>query len=172
MAVSRRNFLVAGQTLLAAVALPMKFLGAATASSFGSREAANLASSTRESFLPLVNSSFAVHSGSSATAWLTLLSVEDMNPKAPVKASPMALAPKAASTTPATTDTFALHFHGTGEALQQGTYELEHASFGRFSLFVVPSGISTYVAIISHIQSSAPILAPERVNPKARRSAP
>jgi hypothetical protein len=170
MAVSRRTFLVAGQTLLAAAALPLKFFGAGTLES-DSANTAKLASWTKGTFQPLVSSSFAVHSGSRTTAWLTLLSVEDMNSKTPTKTAPMAFGLKTLSTQP-TVDTFALHFHGTGEALPQGTYELEHHSLGRFSLFVVPSGTTTYTAIISHIESATPIRAPKRLNSKPQAGAP
>jgi hypothetical protein len=169
MPVSRRSFLVAGQTLLAAAALPLKFFGAATLE-IGSANTANLASWTKGTFQPLVSSSFAVHSGARTTAWLTLLSVEDMNSKAPAKTAPMGL--KALGLRQPTIDTFALHFHGTGEALPQGTYELEHHSLGRFSLFVVPSGSTTYMAIISHIESATLIQAPKRLNSKAQAGAP
>jgi hypothetical protein len=84
----------------------------------------------------------------------------------------MAVAPKAEKIPPPTTDTFALHFQGTGETLLQGTYDLEHNSFGKFSLFIVPSGISTYTAIISHIQSAVPIHPPRRINSKPAKSDP
>jgi len=169
MAVSRRNFIVAGQALLAATTLPMKFFGTAAGLEFGASNNANLASSTRNTFLPLVNSSFAVRSGLLTTAWLTLLSVEDMNPKSPIHAAPMAIGlklPKVAP--PQLTDTFALHFYATGEKLEQGTYELEHHSLGRFSLFLVPSGTSTCNAVISHLLGSAPVTGPKRVNSKAK----
>lgn len=170
MYISRRNFLVAGQTLLAAAALPMKFFGAAN---FGSSKATDLTFSTKETFLPLVNSSFAVRSGSLTTAWLTLLSVEDMNSKTFIQSNPVSASRlKASRTTPASVNTFALHFYGTGEELQQGTYELEHHSLGQFSLFLVPSGKSTYMAIISHIQSVTPIQPPKRINSKVQVAAP
>ena len=169
MAVSRRNFLVAGQTLLAAAALPMKFFGAAGALGLGSSDAEILASANRGTFLPLVNSSFAVRSGLLTPAWLTLLSVEDLNPKTPIHARPMAFGLKASRVAPPTLDTFALNFYGTGEKLQQGTYELEHHSLGRFSLFLVPSGTSTYIAVISHLLGGAPITGPtKRVSPKGK----
>jgi hypothetical protein len=169
MPVSRRTFLVAGQTLLAAAALPLKFFGAATLES-GSANTANLASWTKGTFQPLVSSSFAVHSGARTTAWLTLLSVEDMN-STPTERAPVAFGLKTLSPQP-TVDTFVLHFHGTGEVLPQGTYEFEHHSLGRFSLFVVPSGTTTYTAIISHIESATPIRAPKRLNRKAQAGAP
>jgi len=170
MAVSRRNFLVAGQTLLAAAALPMKFFGAAGALGLGSSDAEILASANRGTFLPLVNSSFAVRSGLLTPAWLTLLSVEDMNPKTPIHATPMAVGLKRSKVAPPQlTDTFALQFYATGEKLEQGTYELEHHSLGRFSLFLVPSGTSTYIAVISHLLGGAPIAGPtKRVSPKGK----
>jgi hypothetical protein len=171
MPVSRRTFLVAGQTLLAALALPLKFFGAATLE-FGSANSANLASWTKGTFDPLVSSSFAVHSGARTTAWFTLLSVEDMNSKTPIETAPIAFGRKALRTPQPAIDTFALRFHGTGEALQQGTYELEHRSLGRFSLFVVPSGATTYTAIISHVKGAAPVRAPKRLNSKAQTGAP
>jgi len=170
MPVSRRSFLVAGQTLLVAAALPLKFFGSATVE-IGSANTTNLASWTKGTFQPLVSSSFAVHSGARTAAWFTLLSVEDMNSKTSIETAPMGLGLKALSLPQPTIDTFALHFHGTGEALPQGTYELEHHSLGRFSLFIVPSGTTTYTAIISHIESATPIRAPKRINSKAQAGA-
>jgi hypothetical protein len=171
MLVSRRSFLVAGQTLLAAAALPLKFFGA-TASEFGPANNANLASWTKGTFQPLVSSSFAVRSGSLTTAWFTLLSVEDMNSKISGQGLPMGSGLKAPKSPQPLVDTFALHFQGTGETLQQGTYELEHHSLGRFSLFVVPSGATTYAAVISHIRSATPIRAPKPLNSKGLAGTP
>jgi hypothetical protein len=171
MPVSRRTFLVAGQTLVAAAALPLKFFGAAT-SQFGSLNAANLALWTKGTFEPLVSSSFAVHSGALVTTWFTLLSVEDMNLKTPGQTAPMAFGLRTLRTTQPAINTFALHFHGTGETLRQGTYELEHHTLGKFSLFVVPSGTTTYTAIISHLESATPIRAPKRLKSKAQAVAP
>src|SRR5713101_8270339 len=81
MAVSRRHFLGLGRYFLAAVALPKKFVSDKLFSSSGRSETARLSSFSMQTFLPLVNSSFAVHSGSTTSTWLTLLSVEDMTPK-------------------------------------------------------------------------------------------
>jgi hypothetical protein len=159
MTVSRRQFLVAGQTLFAA-ALPVEFLGAASV--FGGSKNVNLASLTKANFEPLVNSSFAVSSAGVRTVWFTLLSVEDLNDKtAPAK--PQGTTPKHPKTLTPKMDTFALHFRGTGEALEQGTYELEHGSLGKFSLFVVPSGASTYAAVVSHIVSGSVPPPPQRI---------
>lgn len=151
MSVSRRHFLVAGQSLIAAAALP-RFLSAAESFRPGSDKTVDLTSSTMASFLPLVNSSFAVGSGSLSSAWLTLLSVESMNANESTQA-PTLLLPRMPKSQPARLDTFALHFYGTGGTLEQGTYELQHHTLGRFALFIVPSGVSTYVAIINHLLS-------------------
>ena len=171
MSVSRRKFLLAGQTLLAAAALPIHFFGAASNVSFGSSKAANLASATKATFQPFVNSSFAVQANSMTTAWLTLLSVEDMNAKAAAPSTSSAFtglrSPKAA---PQVTDTFTLNFQGTGETLKQGTYELEHKTLGNFQLFLVPSGPTTYSATISHLQSALPIQAPRPITPVKKRA--
>jgi hypothetical protein len=172
MPVSRRKFLVAGQTLLAAAALPMKFFGAAAVPEFGPSNTTNMALWTIRTFQPLVNSSFTVRSGSATAAWLTLLSVEDMNSKTQANTAPMAFGLKGPQASKPAIDTFALHFYLTGETLPQGTYELEHRSLGRFSLFVVPSGTSTYTAIISHIESATPIQAPKRLHSKSLAGAP
>ena len=171
MVVSRRSFLVAGQTLLASAALPMKFFGAA-ALNFGSSKTANLASLNKESFLPFVNTSFRVHSGSPTRAWFTLLSVQDMNPGAPGRAKSVAVMPVRPKSPVPQVDTFTLHFYGTGEALSQGTYEFEHPSLGRFSMFVVPSGKTTYAAVISHLLNAGPILAPRPVHSKVQGGIP
>lgn len=170
MSVSRRKFIVAGQTLLAATALPVKFFAAA-ASELNLSAAGNLLTATAATFQPLVNSSFAVRSGAVTPAWLTLLSVEDMTANTPVQPSlkGKSLNPQSAVTS---VDTFALHFYGTGEKLEQGTYELQHHSFGRFSLFIVPSGVSTYMAIISHLHTAQAIPAPKPRPKKPMAGAP
>ncbi len=170
MSVSRRKFLLAGQTLLAAAALPIKFFGAVSNVSLGSSKAANLASATKATFQPLVNSSFAVQANSMTTAWLTLLSVEDMNGKAAAPSTSLAFGLRAIKAAPQVTDTFALHFQGTGETLKQGTYELEHKALGSLQLFLVPTGPTTYSATISHLQSALPIHAPRPVTPVKTRA--
>jgi len=171
MSVSRRTFLAAGQALLATAAFPMRFLGAA-ASNFGPSAGANLLTATKATFQPLVNSSFAVRSGLLTPAWLTLLSVEDLNPTTPVQTKNQAPRANGLRTPQTVIDTFALNFYGTGEMLPQGTYELEHHTLGQFSLFIVPSRSSTYTAIISHIQSAVPIIAPKPAAPKAQAVVP
>jgi hypothetical protein len=164
MAVSRRHFLGLGRYVLAAVALPKKFVSEKLFSSSGRSETARLSSFSMQTFLPLVNSSFAVHSGSTTSTWLTLLSVEDMTPKTPTGFPAMAVLPKPSRTPQPSLNTFALHFLGTGENLSQDTYELEHAALGRFLLFIVPSnsgtGRETYTAIFNHLLGGRAVIQP------------
>jgi uncharacterized protein DUF6916 len=165
MPVSRRAFLVAGQSLLAAAALPMKFFGA-SAAELGTSNTSNMTAWTKSTFQPLVSSSFAIRSGLRTSAWLTLLSVEDLNSKTPAQTGQMAFGLKSLKTIQPTIDTFALRFHLTGENLPQGTYDLEHPTLGKFSLFIVPSGATTYTAVISHILNGVTINPPRPVKSK------
>ena len=77
MDVTRRHFLALGQWLAVAAALPSKVFGASLLTSFGKAGKTRLSSFTMQTFLPLVNSSFPVVTGSATRNWLTLLSVED-----------------------------------------------------------------------------------------------
>jgi hypothetical protein len=163
---SRRRFIVTGHALVAAAALPFRALGGAANPGSTPFHAVDLRSLTRASFLPLVNSNFAVTSGTSAAAWFTLLSVEDMNPKSAATTT-MAVAPKKLKSAAAQTDTYALHFHATGEQLPQGTYKFQHPLLGEFSLFIVPSGTNTYAAIVSHLLNPGRFPVPVKTGPKA-----
>lgn len=163
MVVSRRSFVALGQWLAVAAALPGKVFGAHLFASVGNTGKATLLAFTKDTFLPLVNSSFAVHAGGVTKTWLTLLSVEDLTRKTSVNGTHSGTA---ANSTPHV-DCFALHFLGTGDILAQGTHELQHHSLGRFDLFVVPSktggGRETYTAIFGHLLSSQPVLHPPQI---------
>lgn len=172
MAVSRREFLVGGQVLLAATAWPTKFLGAAIGTSLNPSKTANLQTMNMASFKPLVNSTFAVRTGAKTAAWFTLVSVEDLNVNETKHATSVAVAPKARKMLTPTSETFALHFQATGETLGQGTYELQHATLGQFSLFVVPAGTSAYTAVISHFTSVTPFVPPKPINSKGSLKIP
>jgi hypothetical protein len=165
MPVSRRAFLVAGQSLLAAAALPIKFFGS-SAAELASSSSPNMNAWTAATFQPLVSSSFAVRSGSLPSAWLTLLSVESLNASAPAQTAQLAFALKSLKSIQPTVNTFSLRFHLTGESLPQGTYDLEHAALGKFSLFIVPSGATTYTAVISHLVNGATFTPPRPVKSK------
>jgi hypothetical protein len=153
MSVSRRNFLGLGRYLLAAAAIPTELLAGKLLSAAGLPGGAGLPFSSAQTFLPLVNSSFAVHSASTISAWLTLLSVEDMTPKASAQIAPAAVSNRLLRAPQPKLNTFALHFLGNGEALPQGTYTVEHPALGKFSMFIVPSGLGagqqTYTAVFN-----------------------
>jgi hypothetical protein len=170
MPVSRRAFLVAGQSLLAAAALPLKFLGAGAAE-LGSSNTANMNAWTAATFQPLISSSFAVRSGSVSSAYLTLLSVQSLNTKATAQTAQPAFSLKLPVAAQPTVDTFTLQFHLTGEKLPQGTYDLQHPTLGKFSLFIVPSGGTTYSAVISHLLNGATFTAPRPVKSRPMTAA-
>ena len=137
MAYSRRQLLWAGQIALAAAALPKAALSSDWPEVDGELSAGK--------FKPLVNGSFRVELPSGSSQWFTLLSVEEM-------AAVPAVIPRhlKVGRTPKT-ETFALHFQSLGQPLPQGTLTFEHPSTGRIPLFIVPSGNSTYVAIINRL---------------------
>jgi hypothetical protein len=141
MGVSRRDFLACGKSLLIAAALPLQSFAAAEATAFGSSKTLNLGAATMQSFQPWLNSTFTVQGGPDPNIFLTLLSAREMNSVSASQPNSQAV------------DTFALHFGGTGNALEQGTYELQHHALGSFQLFLVPLGSTKYVAVISHLLS-------------------
>jgi hypothetical protein len=164
MAISRRNFLLFGQAIVATTALPAKFLGASNSPKFGGSKNLNLANMTRESFLPYVNSSFEVDAGPGKSAWFTLLSVDELKPTKTGATVPMAVPPKPARTYSPQIETYALRFLLTGEQLPQGTYTLNHRDLGQFDLFVAPAAsMGTYTAVVSHILTSMSALPPPPV---------
>jgi|SRR5579864_833930 len=161
MPVTRRQFIVLGQSLVAASLLPTRLL-AASGTTNNNGQSLSLDTLSKADFLHSVNSSFAVRS---SNVWLRLLSVEESTPK---NSDTMALMPRPPKTPAPQVASFALHFQGTGEALTQGTYELEHHSLGKFSLFLVPSGKTTYMAVINHFVNFVPTSYPRAIRSKAQ----
>src|SRR2546427_12355130 len=94
MDVTRRHFLAFGQWLAVAAALPSKVFGASLLTSFGKAGKTRLSSFTIQTFLPLVNSSFPVVTGSATRNWLTLLSVEDTTQTPATHLPPLAVPPR------------------------------------------------------------------------------
>ena len=141
MEYSRRHLFRVGQALLAAAAMP-KAAFCAEVEQTGFRL-------SQKAFEPLVNAAFRVQSDSGASRWFTLLSVSDTTHKAQI-AETAAVMPRHLKI-PASpkTESFAMFFQSTGEALRQGTYVFEHETTGRLPLFIVPSGEFTYVAIVN-----------------------
>ena len=104
----------------------------------------------RGAFTPLLGSSFITYSSSGKPAWLDLIAVDDMT------AAPGPGIGIRGSIKAQRLDTFALRFQGVGEQLTQRTYEFEHFSLGRISLFVVPTETSGYLAVINHLIDPLP----------------
>jgi hypothetical protein len=144
MAVSRRHLLGFAPAFLAATTTP-------TAFAQESHAAERTAGLTREGFAKLVNSSFTVQLATGTHAYLVLGSVEDLNRKADSDESAMAVPPPRRRSFTPQTDSFALHFYGAGAGLSQQTYTVEHDSLGRFELFLVPSGPSSYTATFNRL---------------------
>src|ERR1044071_1787082 len=132
MLTSRRSLFRLGHALAAAALLPRRVLGSSAGARFGDTEANRLFRLSRETFLPLVNSQFAVRSGSETLAWLTLLSVEDIHLALPSFIVPMAV-PPLSSAPPPKLDTFALRFWGTAANLPSATYIFEGGALEPFA---------------------------------------
>jgi hypothetical protein len=157
MPISRRSLFRLSHGLAAAAILPRRFLGSSAEARFGETEANRLFRLSRETFLPLVNSQFAVREGSETLAWLTLLSVEEIKLAAPSFIVPMAVAPPP-SAPPPKLDTFAVRFWGTAESLPSATYIFEGGALEPFALFIVPSGNSSYTGIFNRFAGVPPRL--------------
>ena len=141
MEYSRRHLFRVGQALLAVAAMPK--------SAFSSESGEKTFELTQKGFAPLVNASFRVQFDSGVSRWFTLLSIEDMTPNAQAYETAMVMPRHLKIPASPRTETFALHFQSTGEALRQGTYVFEHPTTGRLPLFIVPSGDLTYIATVN-----------------------
>jgi hypothetical protein len=177
MTVSRRGFIEYGKVLAAACVVPRSWftfsLQAATGgkNNLGEKDAtAFLQNMTRESIAPFVKSTWTVHSEPGKQTYLTLSAVKEIAAPAAAQQQAATVPPERSLRTPAVIDTFVLEFQGIGDALPQGTYEMEHAKLGAFSLFIVPAESPTYIAVISHIVSGSanavpPVKAPRLIKP-------
>jgi len=152
MPISRRQFVCTAQSFLGALSLSSRAFADQVSGLAGANSDLLF---TREKFLPLVNSSFEVISGSGQHLWMTLLSVDDIAGPA-ANAAPLAVAPKPARFPSPKLNTFTMRFQGTGQALAQGTYQFIHSSTGSFPMFVVPSGNLLYTATICRLAGPAP----------------
>jgi hypothetical protein len=125
----------------------------------------SLISFQRSVFDHLVGSAFSVRStaGSDLTLFLTLLSVGDLPAVAPDNVGIMAVPPKRPITGSGTTG-FMLSFTGpSSQMLEQGTYVFEHVSGGTINMFIVPSGVGQYMAVVTQLPVSAASPLPLRV---------
>lgn len=134
MRTSRRSFLKTGTISLLSVGAPAVLAKTAAGRPLGGVESrAGLASGdlnfTKRMFMPLVNTSFRVHTGS-ATVKIRLAKVTDLKT---VSNSPARIAGR---------ESFSLLFVDSRKTsgLTQDTYVVEHEALGRFSLFLVPIG--------------------------------
>ncbi len=148
---SRRHLFRLGQACLAAAAMPGKiFAGEPDTRPFLSDP---LLKMTRDSFTPLLRSSFVANASSLKPTWLTLTAVEDganLNPGATASAASVK-GPGVPQM-----DTFALEFQGVGAPLTQGVYSLQRQTLGKITLLLVPSGAASYTAIINHLVGPLP----------------
>jgi hypothetical protein len=126
-------------------------------------------SQPKNSFLPLVRTSFTANAGSLKPTWLMLDSIEDIGVQTQEFETRLFTRPQTPSVSPPKTESFVLRFSATGEPLAQGTYELEHYSAGRIQLFLVPSGASSYTAVFNHLVEPLP---PNYSIPRNRKSQP
>ncbi|MGC1297267.1 MAG: hypothetical protein WA869_19740 [Alloacidobacterium sp.] len=113
-----------------------------------------------ETFEEWIGSSFKLSLNGKLVDTLVLVSVKKSNsPEAlsSSKGSRMVGKIPGASIGPSISS-FSLRFRGTGNALPQDTYTLNHSWLGAFPLFLVPSGIggarSTYTATFNVLNSS------------------
>lgn len=133
-----------------ATALPLNSVVAQQFSDGGNRIDMNpgelaqdpLANYTRSTFVQYLNSIFRLSGGIYQPVDVTLTEVTDMMP--------------ANTTQAAGRECFSLLFRGEAVALPQGTYTVEHASLGRFALFLVPAGadargVQGYLATINRL---------------------
>jgi hypothetical protein len=164
--ISRRKLFEFAPLVAAAFAFPKALFGAGSSILGATGDLGELAlqSMTSATFKPLVGTTFAVRSGTSQPAFLTLLSVTDIPQE--TAAGPAATdvnMPRLRTSQPLV-NTFSLLFFGSGETLAQGTYGLQHSVLGSFPLFIVPGQITNYTAVISHISNPDLIhAAPKRI---------
>lgn len=109
---------------------------------------------TRKSFAALLRTAFVTRTAEGKDVTLVLTAVED-GPASASAASAVAL------------DNFSLEFSSAGESMAQGTYQFKQATLGTISLFIVPSGSFTYMAVINHLMAPLPpsYSIPLRANP-------
>ena len=136
MGVSRRQFLRCAQGALAAAsfAAPLRAADPAQAGR-------DLSTVSRDIFTAALNSAFFIKSGAGAPAVLLLTAVRDATPASPSIAS---------------LDTFILDFYSGGGPLAQGLYRFHHDVLGTLSIFIVPSGPSTYSAVFNRLTAPLP----------------
>ena len=145
MALSRRNMLRLGPSLLAAAATPWQALAESGA------EGDQLASLSRPDFAAVVNSTFEASTAKGIRAWMTLAAVDDLKAPPPENEDQFAVRWKGVRRPTPRTEGFTLKFSAFTDPLPQDTYSLNHPTLGSFALLLVPSGPSAYAAIINRL---------------------
>jgi len=151
--VSRREVLQLGKACLV-IAGPLRLLG----NDSGRRGSQDGLS--RQAFNAVLSSGFNTQDQKGNPIVLVLTAVLDPMPVVSAPGTPEL-------------DTFLLQFYAASDPLPQGTYNLQHPILGSFPLFIVPSGGSTYTAVINRLKTplppaySIPQRAPKRDVPAA-----
>lgn len=160
MAVSRRNLL--RHSIFAAVAFsvgPFRAWSATTDNSSPNQGQSSITGGSltdldRTAFSSAVGSSFQVSSasGQGASAWLQLITVNDLPEIVTPDLGAMTVQPPASSPVPVTSG-FVLSFLGTmSQPLPQDTYTFASGALGTFSLLLVPEPDGqTYDAVINRV---------------------
>ena len=142
---TRRSFLKVSTAACAVSALPANLFAQAPSNNpFTNANLAPYAQGilNKSAFDAVLNSVFTVFTPA-GTAYMRLIRVEELNGTAFATASHAAptLATGRATATPTSAGyNFHLSFAVSGPTIAQGTYTVDHASLGRFALFVVPGG--------------------------------
>jgi hypothetical protein len=122
--------------------------------------ASALAGITRQQFADAVGTDFKIvfSDGITAPVWLTLAAVKDLPSTPAINPASFAVAMRQSSVTPVT-DGYSLTFLSTAE-LTQGAYLFEHATLGKFAMFVVPDGQTSYSAVVNRLSGPTIIAVP------------
>jgi hypothetical protein len=142
MSLTRRRFIqTASLSVLASAACPVAFAQSGFEPKddlFDPEHLTVFNGVSPQSFESLIGETFAVRDASRPLGSLMLLSVAAGAPVQAATKVPMVGRVPKPSQRPLTS--FSLRFQGSGAALEQGTYTLEHETLGSFPLFIVPSG--------------------------------
>lgn len=138
MQISRRQVFQFGQKVLAISVIKSRLFGGDIAA-----KEADLLSMSRETFNSVLRSTFITENAERISVPLVLTAVQDAT---------AAVVPGAA----VSLDTFTLEFSSAGQDLPQGTYRFRQATLGTITLFIVPSGSHTYMAVINHLKTALP----------------
>ena len=147
---TRRSFLKVSTAACAVSALPANLFAQAPSSNpFTNANLAPYAQGilNKSAFDAVLNTVFTVFTPA-GTVYMRLIRVEELDGTAfaaashgaPTRATGRATAVNRATTPTSAGYNFHLSFAVSGPSVAQGTYTIDHASLGRFALFIVPGG--------------------------------